>query len=90
MKNFLKIALGVLSSMIPAVAAVEVAVKELRAGQKKKEAVLSIIMSVPEIAEAISSKEIIDEKAFKESISELNDAVVKLMNSVKKEKPVVV
>lgn len=84
LQSFLKIGFELAKTMVPAIATVEVAIKEIKAGGKKKDAVIQIIRSSPEIYEMIRNKEIIDEKMFGEGLSMINDGYVKIMNSVKK------
>jgi len=84
MKGFLKLIFSVLKTMVPAIATVEEAIKEIKAGAEKKKAVLSIVMATPEIVEALSGKEVIDENLFKQGLSQINDGLVKIMNATRK------
>ena len=84
MSNFLKLAFGVLKTMVPAIGTVEEAVKTIKAGAEKKSNVLKIVKASPIIIEMLAGKEIVDEKLFNESLDKLNDALVGIMNSTKK------
>jgi len=84
MKGFLKLIFSVLKTMVPAIATVEEAIKEIKAGAEKKKAVLSIVMATPEIVEALSGKEVIDENLFKQGLSQINEGLVKIMNATRK------
>lgn len=84
LKQFLKIGNGIAISIVPAIAAVEVAVTNLKAGKDKKDNVLDIVKNTPAIVEAIKGGDIVDEVMFGQAIDEINDGYVKLMNSLKK------
>lgn len=83
LKNFLKIGLEIAKSLVPAIAAVEEAVKKLKEGKNKKEAVLEIIKNSPAIVEFLADKEIVDEELFARGIGKVNDGYVDIMNAIK-------
>lgn len=85
LKIFMDIGIAIAKTQVPAIATVELAVKNLKAGKDKKENVLEIVKNSPVIAELISGKEIIDEDLFNEGLSEINDGYVKIMDSIKKD-----
>lgn len=82
--KFGKIAFEIAKIQVPAISAVEVAVKKLKAGQEKKQAVVDIITSAPDIIEAIKQEDIVDQVLFKHGVGLVNDGMVEIMNSLKK------
>lgn len=84
LKGFLKIALGIGETFVPAIATVEHAVTAIKSGGDKKAAVLEIVKASPAIAEAISQKDIVNNALFEQGISKVNDGYVDIMNSLKK------
>lgn len=82
--KFGKIALEVAKIQVPAISAVEAAVKSLKAGSEKKQAVVDIITAAPDIIEAIKQKDILDQILFKRGVEKINDGYVDIMNSLKK------
>lgn len=82
--KFGKIALEVAKIQVPAISAVEAAVKSLKAGSEKKQAVVDIITAAPDIIEAIKQEDIIDQVLFKKGVGLVNDGMVAIMNSLKK------
>ena len=85
LKTFLKVGLEIAKSQVPAIAAVETAVKDLKQGKNKKKAVVEITKASPVIAELIANKEIVDEELFARGIDKLNDGYVDILNSLRKE-----
>lgn len=83
LKTFLKMGLAIAREVVPAIAVVEVAVKKLKEGKNKKEAVLEIIKNSPAILEFLADKEIIDEELFARGIGKVNDGYVDIMNSIR-------
>ena len=83
LKNFLKIGLEIAKSAVPAIAAIEMAVKKLKAGKDKKDAIMEIIKNSPAIAEFLIDKEVVDEELFARGISKVNDGYVDIMNAIK-------
>lgn len=83
LKEFARVGLEIAKVAIPAIGTVEMAVKKLKSGKDKKEAVLEIIKASPMIAEVLANKEVIDEKLFAQGISKVNDGYVDIMNSLR-------
>lgn len=82
--QFGKIALEVAKMQVPAIGAVELAVKKLKAGGEKRQAVVDIITSAPDIIEAIKREDIVDQVLFKHGVGMVNDGMVEIMNALKK------
>ncbi len=75
--------LEIAKAAVPAIAGIEIAVKKLKEGKNKKEAVLEIIKASPAIAEFLADKEIVDQELFARGIGKVNDGYVDIMNSIK-------
>lgn len=84
LKTFLQVGLEIAKVSVPAISAVEIAVKKAKSGGDKKEAVIDIIKASPNIAEALSQQEILDEDLFARGIGKVNDGYTDIMNSLKK------
>lgn len=76
--------LEIAKAAVPAIAGIEIAVKKLKEGKNKKEAVLDIIRSSPAIAEFLADREIVDEELFAKGVSKVNDGYVDIMNAIRK------
>jgi len=83
-KKFGQIALDIAKIQIPAISAVEMAVKKFKSGQDKKQAVIDTIMAAPDIIESIQQKDILNQELFKTGVSKVNDGMVDILNSIKK------
>ena len=84
LKIFGKIGLAVGKVMVPQIAQVEAAVKELKAGDDKRKAVIGTVTSSLALAEALSGEEIADVEQFQRGLTMINDGYVLLMNSLAK------
>lgn len=81
-KKFLDIGLAIAETQIPAIATVELAVKNIGAGEDKKDAVLEMVKLIPEVAELLRHEDIVDKELFERGIDKLNDGYVDIMNSI--------
>jgi hypothetical protein len=81
-KAFGRIGLRVAEVMVPQIAQVEAAVKELRSGPDKKKAVLDAVKASIDLSEVLSGHEILDQDLLLEGIGQLNDGYVKVMKAL--------
>lgn len=82
LKNFLTVGLKIAEIQVPAIATVEQAVKSVKAGGDKKDAVLEIVKNAPALIEAGLDKDIINDTLFQQGIGEINDGYVKVMKAI--------
>lgn len=83
--RFLRIGLAVAKAEVPAIGTVEMAVKELKAGKRKKENVLEIVKASPEILEFVKNGDIVDEALFAQGVDKVNDGYVDIMNALRRD-----
>jgi len=83
LKAFLKIGLAVSKIIVPEIASAE---QVFGGGSRKKAAVKDSLMVIPEVVLALQDKEVINKELFEEGLSEINDGLVKIMNSLASEK----
>lgn len=82
LKAFGKLGLSIAGVMVPQIAQVEAAVKEIKSGPDKKKAVLDAVKSSIDLSEVLSGQEIADQDLLFEGLSEINDGYVKVLKSV--------
>ena len=83
-KKFGQIALDVVKAEIPAITAVEAAVKDAKSGKDKKKAVMDVVTATPSVIESIKGEDIMNQDLFTVGVGKVNDGMVDIMNSLKK------
>jgi len=84
-KDFGRIGFAIAKELVPAIGAVEVAIKELKAGAKgpaKRAAVLKIVMGGLAAGELASEKDLLDDAKVQEAAGCVVDSIVSLNNVI--------
>jgi hypothetical protein len=80
--SFLKIGNAVAKQIVPSIGIAEAAIIGLKRGGDRKADVVALIKAIPEIAEAISNKDL-DEAAFNQGIDKIVDGYADVLNACK-------